>query len=227
MHADGPTGPHEAGMDFETLPPSAVGPGLGLADCLDLVVEGYLFGDLDSMANEISMKEMGAVCYPMMMAVLAGSELLGGLTGGPKDGEVAYYWRNSMATANAAYGHLGQLAQDLLRNGLMHVYLTKPGIGVRRDRPEQHLTIDPMSRVRIFNCVVLADDFRRSYYEHAKARIGEHPEAAQKSLDRLLGAAAKKSAEVLARVPADAFGPMPPGTISGGTIVATGASGLP
>jgi hypothetical protein len=171
----------------------------------------------------------------MMMAVLAGSELLGGLTDGLQGGEVSYYWTNSMAAVNPAYGHLGTLAQDLLRNGLMHIYLTKPGIGVRGDRPEQHLKFDPATGVRMFNCVVLADDFRRSYYEHAKPRIDENPEAAQKSLDRLMVAAAQKSAQVLAALPASAFGPMPGGPVTtpsgslvdGGTIVAFGASVLP
>lgn len=227
MYPDGPTGPGAFGIDFETRPPSAVDPGIGLADCLHLVVEGYLLGDLDSMRNEIEMKEMGAVCYPMMMAVLAGTELLGGLTGGPKDGEVAYYWKNSMAAVEPTYGHLGALAQDLLRNGLMHIYLTKPGIGVRRDHPEQHLKFDPVSRARIFNCVVLADHFKRSYYEHAKPLIGENPDVAQTCLDRLMCAAAKKSAQVLAAIPADAFEPLRAGSpTSGGTIV-SGASGLP
>jgi hypothetical protein len=47
---------------------------------LEVLIEGYLLGDLESMATEITPKEVGAVGYPMAMAGLAGSELLGALT---------------------------------------------------------------------------------------------------------------------------------------------------
>jgi hypothetical protein len=55
-------------------------PDLPLAEFLETIVEGYIFGDLESMAaEEFNVKEVGALGYPMVMAVLAGSELLGNL----------------------------------------------------------------------------------------------------------------------------------------------------
>ena len=49
-----------------------------VASVLENLVEGYLFGDLESMATEIEPKEIGACGYPIVMAVLSGSELLRG-----------------------------------------------------------------------------------------------------------------------------------------------------
>jgi hypothetical protein len=226
MHADGPTGPQGAGMTFARGASGAIGPGapqLDLDECLRVVVEGYLFGDLDSMKNEVTMKEMGAVCYPMMMAVLAGSELLGALTGGRKDHEVEHYWKHWLSKVEPKYGELGRVAQDLLRNGLMHIYLTKPGIGVRRDKPKQHLR--EIAGALMFNCVVLADDFRRSYEEHAKAEIEAKRGRGQGRLNELMGDATKKSERILGDLHADVIVPLSPAEVAGGTIV-TGASGV-
>jgi hypothetical protein len=73
---------------------------LSLEDCLNTVVEGYLLPDLASMTDDIEWKERGAVCYPMLMAVLAGSELLGRLAGGKGNGEVEHYWNEFMSRIN-------------------------------------------------------------------------------------------------------------------------------
>jgi hypothetical protein len=174
------------------------------------------------------MKEMGAVCYPMMMAVLAGSELLGALTGSKKDHEVEHYWKKWLSKVKPKYGDLDRVAQDLLRNGLMHMYLTKPGIGVRRDESGQHLR--EVGGALMFNCVVLAGDFRRSYQEHAKAEIEANRGRAQGRLNELMTDAAKKSERILGDLPADVIVPLSPaettgGAYNGGTIV-TGASGV-
>src|SRR6266851_4683170 len=56
------------------------GPTIDVENMLEHGIEGYLLGDLESMATEIQPKEIGACGYPMMMAVLSGSELLGALT---------------------------------------------------------------------------------------------------------------------------------------------------
>jgi hypothetical protein len=202
---------------------TGVGASVDLDDCLRVVVEGYILGDLDSMKNEIKIKEMGAVCYPMMMAILAGCELLGALTGGGKGHEVKHYWKKWLSKVEPTYGDLDRVAQDLLRNGLMHMYLTKPGIGVRRDHPEQHLR--EIGGVLVFNCVVLADDFRRSYEDHSKAEIAANRGRAQGRLNELMGDAAKQSERILGEVPAGVIAPLSPAELTGGTIV-TGASGV-
>ena len=75
MTVDGPTGPLGP-ADAPATPP--------LDTCLRTIVEDYVLGDLDAMTTEITWKPVGAVCYPMVMAVLAGSELLGRLAGAPR-----------------------------------------------------------------------------------------------------------------------------------------------
>lgn len=156
---------------------------LSLDDCLNTVVEGYLLPDLASMTDDIEWKEQGAVCYPMLMAVLAGSELLGRLSGSTANGEVEHYWNEFMSRINPLYEELGQVAQDVLRNGLMHTYFTKPGIGVVRKIPGAHLTTD--FGLVLLDCCALADDFRESYQKHAKGFLYGNREAVDPRVEGL------------------------------------------
>ena len=181
-----------------------------LDDCLGTIVEEYLFGDLDSM-TALEIKPVGAVCYPIMMAVLAGSELLGVLTGKGGSG-VAHYWEEFMSRVEPTYGQLGELADVLLRNGLMHAYVTKPGVGIRRDDPDAHLTTDA-SGLHVFNCDVLAEHFKTSYRDHARAAIyADRARAQQRLDDRVMAHAAKQASTILASIPAGVFRTYVPGS---------------
>jgi hypothetical protein len=201
---------------------------LSLAGCLDVVVEDYVLGDLDSMA-EIEWKETGAVCYPMVMTVLAGCELLGRLAGAPKGLEVDRYWTQFMAEVDSRYGELAALAQHLLRHELMHSYFTKPGVGVVRGKPEAHLRF--ADEMLILNCLELANDFRESYERHAKPHLTDDPERrarAEQHVATIASNAAKKSEEVFVGLRSDSFGQVPPGLINltpSGTGFMSGASG--
>ena len=170
-------------------PPS---PGLSLDACLQTIVEGYLLNDLKSMAEEIISKEFGAVCYPMLMAVLAGSELLGCLTGGRKGKEVHDYWAGFMSRINPDYADLGELAQQIMRHGLMHTYVTKPGVEVVRDIAAAHLTTH--DGVLVVDCCVLSDDFRQSYLQHAKGFIMSNRQAAEQGVAVIQREATKQQA---------------------------------
>jgi hypothetical protein len=136
------------------------------------------------MATEIKPKEAGAVGYPMTMALLAGSELLGALTSDvPDRRRIEHYWGNYLKLVNEKYGDLGAIAKELFRNGIAHSYLSRPGVLVIRGRPELHLQLS--SQGLIVDCITLYEDFRQSYEIHARSAILEHRAAAQRRLNKL------------------------------------------
>ncbi|HEY3945730.1 MAG TPA: hypothetical protein VGL78_10920 [Solirubrobacteraceae bacterium] len=145
-------------------------------------IEGYLFGDLESMATEIQPKELGAVGYPMVMAVLSGSELLGALTskGGNR---IETYWTTYMAQVDWHYEYLGKIAKKLARNGIAHRYLSHLGVLVQRGGDRHFMRF---GGELVFDCLQLDADFRRSYTDYARPYILDHKDAAQSRLDALL-----------------------------------------
>jgi hypothetical protein len=88
-----------------------------------------------------------------------------------------------MSRIDPLYDDLGKLAQDILRNGLMHTYFTKPGVGVVRKIPGAHLTAD--DGLILLDCGVLADHFRESYFQHPKVYVDDNREAVEKRVDWL------------------------------------------
>jgi hypothetical protein len=92
-------------------------PTIPVSSVLTNLVEGYLLGDLESMATEVQRKEMGACGYPMVMAVLSGSELLGAMTtDAAQDDRIEAYWKTYMAKIDPLYGYLGKIASQLARD---------------------------------------------------------------------------------------------------------------
>jgi hypothetical protein len=187
-------------------PSAALGGGTGTMSVPDLlvhVVEGYLLGDLQSMRTEIKPKEMGAVGYPMLMAVLAGSELLGKLTadtGNP----IEHYWKTYMAPIDKRYADVAAIAKELCRNGLAHMYLTKPGVGIVRGQPTRHLAFEHGTQV-ILDCLVLHDHFKQSYEYHARPAIQGSLQHSQRRLNALVAHDARKSAQLLKKLPLSRF----------------------
>jgi len=176
---------------------------MSVPDVLVQVVEGYLFGDLESMRTEIKMKEMGAVGYPMLMAVLAGSELLGNLTASSGD-PIEHYWKTYMAPVDARYADVAAIAKELCRNGLAHMYLTKPGVGIVRGEPTRHLAFE-RSKELILDCLVLHEHFKQSYEDHARPAIQGSLQHAQRRLNALVAHDPTKSAQLLKKLPESRF----------------------
>ena len=119
---DGPSGAPGAGAEA-----------LSLDGFLERVIEGYLLGDLRAMTTEIKPKEggeLGDACFPTVMAVLAGSELVGDVANGGHGG-VEYYWTRFMKEIDPRYRQLAPVARVLLRNGLMRSYLPKQVLGIQ------------------------------------------------------------------------------------------------
>jgi hypothetical protein len=171
---------------------------------LKIVIEGYLLGDLESMATEIEIKEFGAVGYPMVMTVLSGSELLGVLTSGVKQANgIATYFRTYMAQIDQRYGDVAEIAANACRHGIAHNYLSWPGVGVVRGASYRHLGLE--GDEVIFDCLKLSEDFRRSYQDHARADILADLKAAQSRFDALTQHDRKKAQRLIAKLPSQRF----------------------
>jgi hypothetical protein len=199
---DGPSGARAVGV---------AGSRLGVMAVLTTVVEGYLFGDLESMKTEIAPKKFGAVGYPMVSAALAGCELLGALASGKTQGPaIRFYFKTFLSKVDARYSSVDEIAASLVRNGIAHNYLSKHGVGVTRGARDRHLTLEDGHI--IVDCIALYEDLRTSYDAHAKAYIAQHIQEAQGWLDQLRALDQTNADRMLRALPVDRFPVAKPST---------------
>lgn len=192
-------------------------PTISVSSVLSNLVEGYLFGDLASMATEVQPKEMGACGYPIVMAVLSGCELLGAITSDvTQENRIDTYWKTYMAKVDPLYAYLGKIASQLARNGIAHTYLAHLGVLVLRGNPRRHLTLSEGEEV-IFDCLELYAHFRQSYEAHARPYILDTPQDAQRRIDQLVRYDTIKAKSLIGALPFDRFRQ----TMSGGNELAT------
>lgn len=217
---------------------------------LKRVIDGYLLADLDNMAG-IRVQGDGNCGYPMVMSVLAGMELLGALTfPHPFDPDKAraegkdvgkehfgWYWKHFLAqtpgttSGYSTRGDMSGLIRTLIRNGLAHVFLAKPGIEVRKAEPALHMTSQAPGTLFV-DCTQFATDFRRSYETYVRPilegqprRIKDHTislQTMQAQLGRMTQHYSKEATDCFSRV----SGPIPasPPTQSG---ITTGSANFP
>jgi hypothetical protein len=180
-------------------------PTIPVASVLTNLVEGYLFGDLESMATEVPLKEVGACGYPMVMAVLTGCELLAAITSdAAQDDRIETYWKTYMAEVDPLYGYLGQIASQLARNGIAHTYLAHLGVLVVRGNPRRHLTLSENEEV-VLDCLELYSQFRQSYEDHARPFILENINDVQRRVDELVRYDRVKAKSLIGALPFDRF----------------------
>lgn len=145
---------------------------VSIDDFIERFVAGYLFGDLERM-SQVTVhpgEQYGGVGYPMVATILSGMELLGGLltptaaTFNPDSGNDNFlnYWDNYFAQQNPAYTGLGGLFRQLMRNGVSHTFVAKPGIFVEKGTNRQ-MSIDVVNREIYLDCNVLYREFRDSF----------------------------------------------------------------
>jgi hypothetical protein len=149
---------------------------LQIEDFLAIHVEGYLFGDLESMSRVVAPgQRFGAVVYPMLAASLAGIELLGSLVTptGPFNrhgGQDAFvlFWEQYLYPSGSPAPSLARTVYALTRHGLAHVFLAKPGIVATKDgNPARHLRRESDGSLLI-DAIVLSDDLRSAYAQRLK-----------------------------------------------------------
>ena len=154
-------------------------------------VKGYLFDDLASMAEISPQPGMttGAVGYPMVMTTLAGIELLGWLTNTEaftphSKGSVGFrwYWNQFLTPIDSRYEGLAELIYQLVRNGIGHVYIAKPGIFITKGNAETHLIVDKDKRTLVLDCLELHNHFVESYRRFVEPIVAgvEHDFASSK-----------------------------------------------
>ena len=140
-------------------------------------VEGYLFKDLESMVNiELAeVKEFGGAGYPVVSTALSGMELLGNLlTPGtspfnPNSGNdyFLYFWNSYLSQEYPAYSGLGRLFRQLMRNGISHTFVAKPGIFVEKGTNRQ-VSVDTIRQEVYVDCKVLFREFEDVYNKKVK-----------------------------------------------------------
>lgn len=152
---------------------------MDVEEFLKKVVEGYLFHDLESMAKvTVPPSTDGALGYSMMATTLAGIELLGSLLlpnadpYNPHKGDVYFldYWDNYLVKEQPAYTGLGSLFRKMLRHGIAHIFLAKPGIFIEKGNGRR-VAIDTTRQELFIDCNVFYGDFQKSYSNHVRPII--------------------------------------------------------
>jgi hypothetical protein len=138
-------------------------------------VDGYLFGDLRTMAS-IRLPEgqkYGGVGYPMLLTTLAGIELLGTLTSAAdfkrREGEERFceFWREHLYPGDANRRVLAALIYQMVRHGLAHTAMTKPKFIVTKDHRGDHLTKNAEGQIML-DALTLHDHFVAAYEQRVK-----------------------------------------------------------
>ncbi len=149
-----------------------------LVSFLEEYVEGFLFHDLQSM-EDVTLEEgekYGGCGYSMLGSMLAGMELLGALVSSKtfkkKRGSFNFlgYWKHYLCRCDQRYNVpvLDELMHELVRNGIAHTFLAKPGVFVSKGKPAGHLARDPERGQIVVDAAVLFHDFRDSYFRLVK-----------------------------------------------------------
>lgn len=125
-----------------------------IKEFLDKHIDGYLICDIQRM-SEIKAFEngYGACGYPMLMSILSGVELIGILNYSTEISAKLFrsnsrtFFENGwtvLFSKNAKYSGEStcKIFRDLIRNGLAHMYLSKPNIGITKSHPEAHLQFE-------------------------------------------------------------------------------------
>lgn len=155
-----------------------------ITDFLDQFVDGYLLSDLESMANiELPKGQAyGAAGYPMVATTLTGMELLGRLLwpierniqeGCEDNTYFQHYWSKYLSAEKSEYKKFSDIARQLVRNGINHLFIAKPGVVIYKGDPNQHFAIDHGQRLIYINCVTLYHDFKASYLSKVKPMLSD------------------------------------------------------
>ena len=144
---------------------------------LERFVEGYLFGDLRTMAAiKIPADEpFGAVGYPMVSSTLAGVELLGVLTAdkifNPTEGALRFeeFWTGFLYRGQPDRQPMASLVYKLVRHGLAHTFMTKPVFVVVKERHPFHLC--RTTEGIVIDALTLADDLIAAYRLSVKPQL--------------------------------------------------------
>lgn len=146
-------------------------------------IEGYLFSDLDTIVNHVDSNEHpGNLAYMLMTALCSAVEFNGLLLQKDdpvKDGRVdastgfGHYVKHYLEKVDERYSVIRELGPRLIRNGIAHAYATKGRVAITRvgERDASHLIKYTADETLVINANYLYEDFKRSYFEHAKPKM--------------------------------------------------------
>jgi len=139
---------------------------------LEKYVEGYLFGDIETMKRSVQQqgKDYGAVGYPLLISTIAGIELLGALTStstfdtnaGTGKKHFEYFWEIYLYPMDESRAKAGKHIYQLVRHGLAHTFVVKGNINVVKNNIKCHLVKDADGGIYI-DAVQLAVDLEEAY----------------------------------------------------------------
>lgn len=164
---------------------------------LEKFVEGYLFCDIENMLKNCNVNESGygSCGYPVVMSILSGMELLGDLLSnkeikprnGMGNGNFISFWDNYFCQRNPGYkiNNGGSIVRILMRHGLVHRFLTLPGIMIVKNSTELHWTINPKEKHIWIDISEFFVDFKNTYVELIKNKPGDKFEM-QKRLNEIM-----------------------------------------
>lgn len=145
-------------------------------DFFDVIVEGYLFHDLENMINLNIMpgEKYGNLGYPIIVSCISGMELLSlVLQQSPlptdyynsQHNYLNYYIENYLGQIQPNYkqNKLPIIIKRLLRNGIAHMFISKPDVIVVKSQKDVHLKKDDVHDVIYIDCIELVKDFKTSY----------------------------------------------------------------
>lgn len=141
-------------------------------------IEGYLFGDLESLERCEADKKTGygGCGYPKLQTIISGMELLGLLLpeGEIKEGKkhekhFLNFWNNYLTKFDERYKNKGFFIYNLVRHGLAHNYTTKYGIyiGSEKDFSVEHFWFS-IEHQQFF---IDPDKFKEDFYKCYKERV--------------------------------------------------------
>lgn len=151
-----------------------------LSEFLEKYIEGYLFNDVTSIKSNVARIHPGSAAYPMTTTLCTGMEVLGRLLKEPPKDEknvdaftLAHYCKHYLSKIDERYAVFGDLARELIRNGISHSFATKRNIGITRQggRSSTHLVRRPSDGLILINPDFLLEDFKESYTKYAKPRL--------------------------------------------------------
>lgn len=173
-----------------------------LSEFNETIVEGYLLHDLKNMiAIRLRSGEIyGKAGYPILATIASGTELLGSIicpklyTGNASDSRDRFnhYCTKMLSEINPGYSTYSNVyLWDLVRNGIGHLFLTRPNILVSKDNSGKHLLLE--NGTFYINAKQYYIDFEKSYWDYYLPFVQKHKDITDRNFNQIQKSEMEKS----------------------------------
>jgi hypothetical protein len=168
-----------------------------LEEFFEKIIDGYLFLDLASMAEDTDNNggRGGGVGYPMLQTIMSGIELLGAIisknykANSSGEGYYSRYWIQVLSKYKPEYKIHRDLFRELIRHGIAHIYLPKGPIAVTKERYSSHLSLDHLRGIEkpvfIIDVLTFYEDFKKSYENFIRPIVFENKTSKITTFDQM------------------------------------------